>query len=173
MNRKKIGEYISFLRKKNNLTQEELSKKIYVTRQAVSKWEQGKSVPDSSSLERLSEIFDVPIESFIVYTYDDVLEKDSNTSVFLSLTKEDSNCKEKELVKDAVVESNNLTINDIYILVKLLIKMSCILKKLNCIILIILIIESLYLERIVIVIIFLVYLCEIILDIIHILMLKK
>lgn len=115
MNRKKIGEYISFLRKKNNLTQEELAKKIYVTRQAVSKWEQGKSIPDSSSLERLSEVFNVPVENFIVCTYDDDLEKVDNASVFLSLPKDDSNYKNKRIDQGKSIIFDNLTVNNIWL----------------------------------------------------------
>lgn len=38
----KIGEKISELRKKNNLTQEELAEKLSVTRQTISKWELGR-----------------------------------------------------------------------------------------------------------------------------------
>ena len=38
MNKGKIGKYIKFLRERNNLTQEELAKKVPVTREEVSKW---------------------------------------------------------------------------------------------------------------------------------------
>ena len=41
-----VGENIKNIRKKNNITQEELAEKLNVTRQAVSNWENGKTEPD-------------------------------------------------------------------------------------------------------------------------------
>lgn len=65
MNKEKIGKYIKFLRERNNLTQEELAKKVPVTREAVSKWETGRRIPDIETLIILSNIFDVSIESLL------------------------------------------------------------------------------------------------------------
>ena len=60
-----VGKYIKFLRERNNLTQEELAKKVPVTREAVSKWETGRRIPDIETLIILSKIFNVPIESLL------------------------------------------------------------------------------------------------------------
>lgn len=65
MNKEKIGKYIKFLRERNNLTQEELAKKVPVTREAVSKWETGRRIPDIETLLILSSIFNVSIESLL------------------------------------------------------------------------------------------------------------
>lgn len=65
MNKEKIGKYIKFLREKNNLTQEELAKKVPVTRDAVSKWETGRKIADIETLIILSNIFDVSIENLL------------------------------------------------------------------------------------------------------------
>lgn len=65
MNKERIGKYIKFLRERNNLTQEELAKKVPVTREAVSKWETGRRIPDIETLIILSKIFNVPIESLL------------------------------------------------------------------------------------------------------------
>ena len=65
MNKERIGKYIKFLRERNNLTQEELAKKAPVTREAVSKWETGRRIPDIETLIILSNIFDVSIESLL------------------------------------------------------------------------------------------------------------
>ena len=46
MNQETIGKKIKELRIKNNLTQQELASKLNVTYQAVSKWENGKNLPD-------------------------------------------------------------------------------------------------------------------------------
>ena len=45
MDKKKIGNSIKNARIRNNLTQDELADKLYVTRQTVSKWETGLSFP--------------------------------------------------------------------------------------------------------------------------------
>lgn len=59
MNKERIGKYIKFLRERNNLTQEELAKKVPVSREAVSKLETGRRIPDIETLIILSNIFDV------------------------------------------------------------------------------------------------------------------
>ena len=46
MNQEKVGKFIKKLRIDNNLTQAEFADKLGVTYQAVSKWENGKNVPD-------------------------------------------------------------------------------------------------------------------------------
>lgn len=65
MNQEKIGKFIYDLRKKYNLTQKELADKLNVTAQAVSKWENGRGVPDIELLKKLSEEFDVSIAELI------------------------------------------------------------------------------------------------------------
>lgn len=57
MDQIKIGMFISECRKKNNLTQAQLAEKLNITDRAISKWENGKSMPDSSiMLELCSEL---------------------------------------------------------------------------------------------------------------------
>ena len=65
MDPQKIGSYICFLRKKNNLTQSELANKLLVTSQAVSKWETGRGIPDIEILKRISELFKVDLETIL------------------------------------------------------------------------------------------------------------
>ncbi len=48
MNQVKIGKFIAECRKKNNLTQMQLAEKLGITDRAISKWENGKAMPDSS-----------------------------------------------------------------------------------------------------------------------------
>ena len=48
MNQIKIGKFIAECRKKNNLTQMQLAEKLNITDRAISKWENGKAMPDSS-----------------------------------------------------------------------------------------------------------------------------
>ena len=48
MDQIKIGKFIANCRKKNNLTQKQLAEKLNITDRAISKWENGKGMPDSS-----------------------------------------------------------------------------------------------------------------------------
>ena len=57
MNPEKIGAFICSLRKKKNMTQSELAEKLSVTSQAVSKWENGRGIPDIELLKQMSELF--------------------------------------------------------------------------------------------------------------------
>lgn len=52
------------LRKKNGLSQDELAEKVLVTRQAVSRWETGETIPNTETLKLLSKLFKVTISNF-------------------------------------------------------------------------------------------------------------
>lgn len=65
MNQDKISKFIKNLREEGNMTQEELADKIPISRQAISKWERGISIPDAQTLIRLSEIFKVSINEIL------------------------------------------------------------------------------------------------------------
>lgn len=58
----KLYDTISFYRKKNGLTQEELAKKLGVTNQSVSKWESAQCCPDIALLPALADIFEISID---------------------------------------------------------------------------------------------------------------
>ena len=62
---KRVGRAIRTLREKAGYTQKELAAKLYVSDMAVSKWENGKSIPDISTLWRLSIVLDMDIEGFL------------------------------------------------------------------------------------------------------------
>lgn len=61
----KIGQFIKNLRIKNNLTQKELADKYNVSYQAVSKWENGKSIPDLTIIKKMSEDFNFDINELL------------------------------------------------------------------------------------------------------------
>ena len=61
----KLGKQIKKYRIENELSQEDLANKIYVTRQSISNWENDKTYPDVNSLVLLSEIFQVSIDELI------------------------------------------------------------------------------------------------------------
>lgn len=53
------------LRTKNGLSQDELAEKLFVTRQAVSRWENGETQPNTETLKLLSKLFDVSINTLL------------------------------------------------------------------------------------------------------------
>ena len=60
-----LKDNLKALRKQKGLSQEELSVKLNVVRQTVSKWEQGLSVPDAEMLISISEVFDTPVSTIL------------------------------------------------------------------------------------------------------------
>ena len=69
MNQETIGKKIKELRIKNNLTQQELASKLNVTYQAVSKWENGKNLPDLVILTEICNIFNIDLNDLIIRKY--------------------------------------------------------------------------------------------------------
>ncbi len=59
------GSVILKLRTEKGLSQDELAERLYVTRQAVSRWENGETVPNTDTLKRLSRLFDVSINTLL------------------------------------------------------------------------------------------------------------
>ena len=53
------------LRTKNNMSQDELAEKVFVTRQAVSRWENGDTIPNTETLKLLSKLFGVSINTLL------------------------------------------------------------------------------------------------------------
>ena len=61
-----IGKHLKTLREKNNLTQEQLADKLFVSRSNVSKWERNISLPDAETLLELSKIFNVSVDDILI-----------------------------------------------------------------------------------------------------------
>lgn len=60
------GKNVMFeLRTRKGLSQDELAQKVHVTRQAVSRWETGETVPNTETLKLLSKLFDVSINTLL------------------------------------------------------------------------------------------------------------
>ncbi len=60
-----VGKHIKTLRKENRVSQETLADSLYVTRQAVSQWETGRTQPDLDTLNSIARFFDVDILAVI------------------------------------------------------------------------------------------------------------
>lgn len=65
MNMNIISKYLQLLRKKHNYTQDELAKKLDISRQAVSKWETGVTIPDLEVLLKISKLYGITINDIL------------------------------------------------------------------------------------------------------------
>ena len=65
MDQVKIGKFIADCRKKTNLTQMQLAEKLNITDRAISKWETGKSLPDSSIMLELCDILGISVNDLL------------------------------------------------------------------------------------------------------------
>lgn len=61
----RFGEKLSFLRKQKGMTQMELAEKLDISRQAVSRWEQGISEPSTENLVSIGKLFDVSVDALV------------------------------------------------------------------------------------------------------------
>ena len=81
-----LGKKILELRKKENLSQEQLAEKINVTRQTISKWELNETTPDIKQAKELSKLFKISLDEL---TENDmttlVMQKVSNTEKLAGL----------------------------------------------------------------------------------------
>ena len=96
MDQQKIGKFICSLRKEKNLSQTQLADMIPISRQAVSKWERGITIPDSSVLIKLSEIFAVSINEILAG--EKIPKKSIKTLEKVTVKKELEDTKEFEKV---------------------------------------------------------------------------
>ena len=102
MNTDKISEFIKKLRIENGYSQNSLSEKLHVTRQAISNWETGKAIPDSQILLELSKLFNVSINSILSGEITD------NSLEEITLNLVDENNKKKTIIKKMFLFSTSI-----------------------------------------------------------------
>lgn len=68
----KLGDIIREHRKLKNMTQEELGNKLFVSKQAISKWENGRSLPDLDTTQKLIEILEIDVNEVLGGTVQEV-----------------------------------------------------------------------------------------------------
>ncbi len=93
MDQIKIGRFIAERRKQNNMTQMQLAEKLGITDRAVSKWENGKTMPDSSIMLELCRLLGISVNDLLcgeVVTMDHYNEKSEQTLVEMVKQKEQS-----------------------------------------------------------------------------------
>lgn len=86
MDQEKIGKFIKEIRKKNNLTQKQLADKYNVTYQAVSKWENGKNMPDTALIKQMSIDFGITLEEMFDGELKQNKPKRINKNLYISIS---------------------------------------------------------------------------------------
>ena len=88
MDQIKIGEFIAECRKKQNLTQSQLAEKLGITDRAVSKWENGRAMPDSSLMLDLCSILKISVNELLSGEVIDMENNKKNEQLLLDIAKE-------------------------------------------------------------------------------------
>lgn len=65
MNQEKIGKFIAFMRKEQNLTQKQLAELLGITDKTVSKWETGRSMPDNALLLEICSVLKISVNELL------------------------------------------------------------------------------------------------------------
>ncbi len=89
MDIRKIGQFIKSEREKLGMTQDELSKKIHIGREAISKWERGKTIPSTETILQLCKIINVTTDEFLAG------ERNTKIDVSLKLYEEQNRIRKK------------------------------------------------------------------------------
>ncbi len=104
MNQIKIGKFIAECRKRQNLTQMQLAEKLNITDRAISKWETGKSLPDSSIMLELCSLLEITVNDLLCGEV--VLMEDYNKEMenkLIELVKEKEESDKRLLVLECVI----------------------------------------------------------------------
>lgn len=94
MNQTKIGEFLQQLRKDKNLTQQEVAEIFFVSRECVSKWERGISIPDPQQLINVSKFYNVTINEILYGEYENESNRENineTPAKILKVSKEERN----------------------------------------------------------------------------------
>ena len=102
MDQAKIGRFIALCRKKQNLTQMQLAEKLNITDRAVSKWENGRSMPDSSIMLELCNVLEISVNDLLngeVIIMDNYKEKSEQLLLELAKQKEAAESRSRHRVE--------------------------------------------------------------------------
>lgn len=109
-----LKDNLKTLRKNKGISQEELSVKLNVVRQTISKWELGLSVPDAEMLISISEVFETPVSEILGENIDEKEKNDIKViSEKLAVINEQLSMKQKQKRKRTI---NFLIIMDVCII---------------------------------------------------------
>ena len=88
MNQIKIGRFIAECRKKANLTQKQLAEKLGITDKAISKWERGLAMPDTSIMLELCDILSISVNELLSGEKINMDNNQKNEQLLLDMAKE-------------------------------------------------------------------------------------
>jgi len=92
-----LGKKIQQLRKDNGMSQEELASKLTISRQAISKWELGESMPDTENVVQLSKLFGVSTDYLLIDDNGNKLIKNADSQMTAPKSEEnDENSKNEK-----------------------------------------------------------------------------
>lgn len=103
MNQDKIGKFIANLRKSKNMTQEQMADKLGVSNKTVSRWENGRNLPDSSLFTPICDLLGISLTEFFAGEHieqENIVQKAEESIV---TTVEYTKRKTKRLTKNAIV----------------------------------------------------------------------
>lgn len=103
MNQLKIGKFIATQRKAKGLTQAQLAEKLLITDRAVSKWETGKSMPDSSIMLELCELLDITVNELLTGEKIDMTDYNKTAELNLLNLKKQKEKSDKMLLDIEIV----------------------------------------------------------------------
>lgn len=98
MNQVKIGKFIAECRKKNNLTQMQLAEKLNITDRAISKWENGKAMPDSSIMLDLCNELKISVNELLSGEMIEMKEYNNKSEELLLKMIQEKEKRDKELL---------------------------------------------------------------------------
>ena len=75
-----FSKKLKYIRKKEDLTQEELAKRLQVSRQLITKWESGKSLPDILMIKKIADFLKVPVDKL----FEDKIEESDEILSFIN-----------------------------------------------------------------------------------------
>jgi transcriptional regulator with XRE-family HTH domain len=108
MNQIKIGRFIAERRKKANLTQMQLAEKLGITDKAISKWERGIAMPDTSVMLELCDILCVSVNELLSgEEFDMENNNQKNEQILLDMAKELENVSPGKPVEYTIVEKES------------------------------------------------------------------
>ena len=104
MDQLKIGKFIAERRKENSLTQMQLAEKLGITDKAVSKWERGIAMPDSSIMLDVCKILGISVNELLNGEKINMEEQDTKAEkLLLELTKRDEKTRKKLLMRSWIL----------------------------------------------------------------------
>ncbi len=67
-------------RREHQLSQEQLAEQLFISRQAISKWEQGDGLPDLNNIVKLAEIFDISLDELVLGKSTELVSEENTKS---------------------------------------------------------------------------------------------